>query len=124
MERKRAHGHARGVPEQFRPVLNAVIYELPAGTLQKKEAHLVCARRELVEETGYAARYMRLIGSIYPVPGYSTERIWIYRASVLSDVGQFCVLAMGKLGARELNLSSDVDLNDNRIAIIGTVSRK
>ena len=26
------------------------------------------------------------------------------------DVGQFCVLAMGKLGARELNLSSDVDL--------------
>jgi glutamate-ammonia-ligase adenylyltransferase len=26
------------------------------------------------------------------------------------DVGRFCVLAMGKLGARELNLSSDVDL--------------
>ncbi len=25
-------------------------------------------------------------------------------------IGQFCVLAMGKLGARELNLSSDVDL--------------
>jgi [glutamine synthetase] adenylyltransferase / [glutamine synthetase]-adenylyl-L-tyrosine phosphorylase len=25
-------------------------------------------------------------------------------------VGQFCILAMGKLGARELNLSSDVDL--------------
>jgi glutamate-ammonia-ligase adenylyltransferase len=26
------------------------------------------------------------------------------------EVGKFCVLAMGKLGARELNLSSDVDL--------------
>ncbi len=26
------------------------------------------------------------------------------------EVGRFCVLAMGKLGARELNLSSDVDL--------------
>ncbi len=27
-----------------------------------------------------------------------------------AEVGSFCVLAMGKLGARELNLSSDVDL--------------
>src|SRR5258708_4076381 len=27
-----------------------------------------------------------------------------------SEIGRFCVLAMGKLGARELNLSSDVDL--------------
>ena len=27
-----------------------------------------------------------------------------------SQIGRFCVLAMGKLGARELNLSSDVDL--------------
>ena len=27
-----------------------------------------------------------------------------------AEVGKFCVLAMGKLGARELNLSSDVDL--------------
>ncbi len=26
------------------------------------------------------------------------------------EIGQFCILAMGKLGARELNLSSDVDL--------------
>src|SRR5580700_277888 len=26
------------------------------------------------------------------------------------EVGRFCILAMGKLGARELNLSSDVDL--------------
>jgi [glutamine synthetase] adenylyltransferase / [glutamine synthetase]-adenylyl-L-tyrosine phosphorylase len=27
-----------------------------------------------------------------------------------ADAGRFCVLAMGKLGARELNLSSDIDL--------------
>ena len=69
--------------KQFRPVLGATIYELPAGTISPNERPLACARRELVEETGYAGRRMRLLGSIFPVPGYSTEKIWIYSAAGL-----------------------------------------
>jgi ADP-ribose pyrophosphatase len=70
---------------QFRPVLGKTIYELPAGTLNEREAPLACARRELIEETGHAARRMRLIGSIYPVPGYSDEKIWIYEGTGLKQ---------------------------------------
>ena len=68
---------------QLRPVIKSYIYELPAGTLDKGESPLECARREIVEETGYQAKRLKLIGSVYPVPGYSTEKIFIYRADGL-----------------------------------------
>jgi ADP-ribose pyrophosphatase len=69
--------------KQFRPVINAYLYELPAGTLNKDESALACARREIIEETGYAAGRFTRIGVIYPVPGYSTEKITIFKAQEL-----------------------------------------
>jgi ADP-ribose pyrophosphatase len=68
---------------QLRPVIDSYIYELPAGTLDKGETPLACARREVVEETGYSAKRFTLLGTIYPVPGYSTEKIFIYKAEGL-----------------------------------------
>ena len=68
---------------QLRPVIGSYIYELPAGTLDKNESPLSCAKREIIEETGYSAKKLKLLGSIYPVPGYSTEKIFIYRAESL-----------------------------------------
>lgn len=68
---------------QLRPVINSYIYELPAGTLDKNEQPAVCAKREIIEETGYLARKVTLVGKIYPVPGYSTEKIFIYKAEGL-----------------------------------------
>ena len=69
--------------KQFRPVINAYLYELPAGTLNKDESALACAKREIIEETGYAAGRFTRIGVIYPVPGYSTEKITIFKAQGL-----------------------------------------
>ena len=68
---------------QLRPVINSYIYELPAGTLDDKESPKSCARREIVEETGYSAKKITMLGKIYPVPGYSTERIAIFKAEGL-----------------------------------------
>jgi ADP-ribose pyrophosphatase len=68
---------------QLRPVIDSYIYELPAGTLGRNETPLACARREIIEETGYSARRFTLLGKIYPVPGYSTERIYLYKAEGL-----------------------------------------
>ena len=91
---------------QLRPVIGAYIYELPAGTLNKKESPLACAKREIVEETGYSARKVKLLGSIYPVPGYSTEKIFIYKAEHLKkeihtpeedEVISSCVLTKAQL---------------------------
>lgn len=75
---------------QFRPVLNSYIFELPAGTLEKGEQPLACARREIIEETGYSARKFTRLGIIYPVPGYSTEKITLYKAEGLTLRGIAC----------------------------------
>lgn len=69
--------------KQYRPVINAYIYELPAGTLDKNEKPVECARREIIEETGFSAKKLTYLGKIFPVPGYSTECIKIYKAEGL-----------------------------------------
>lgn len=73
---------------QLRPVINSYIYEFPAGTLDKGESGLACARREIIEETGYRAKLFTLLGAIYPVPGYSTEKIFIYKAEGLKPAAR------------------------------------
>ena len=68
---------------QLRPVIKTYIYEAPAGTLKRGEDTLACARREIIEETGFSAQRFKMLGYIYPVPGYSTEKIVIYKAGCL-----------------------------------------
>jgi ADP-ribose pyrophosphatase len=68
---------------QLRPVIGEYIYELPAGTRDRNETTRACASREIIEETGYAACKLTRLGMIYPVPGYSTEKIDIYKATNL-----------------------------------------
>lgn len=71
---------------QLRPVIGKYIYELPAGTLGKNELPRACASREIIEETGYSAKKLTRMGEIVPVPGYSTERIVIFKAEGLKKV--------------------------------------
>ncbi len=68
---------------QFRPSVNTYLYELPAGTLEKGERLVTCCRREIIEETGYSAGKFTRLGKIFPVPGYSTEVITIFKATGL-----------------------------------------
>ena len=72
---------------QFRPALGRYIYELPAGTIDAPEKPLTCAKRELKEETGFTAKIFKKLGEIYPVPGYSTEVIHIFKAEGLTQKG-------------------------------------
>jgi ADP-ribose pyrophosphatase len=68
---------------QYRyPIAKACI-EIPAGKLEIDEDHLLCAKRELEEETGYTARKWSYIRRIHPVISYSTELIDIYLAEDL-----------------------------------------
>lgn len=69
--------------KQFRPTIRQYIFELPAGTRNPRERPLDCARREIIEETNYKAGRIQKIGKIYPVPGYSTEIITIFKAERL-----------------------------------------
>lgn len=68
---------------QYRyPIAKACI-EIPAGKLEIGEDHLLCAKRELEEETGYSAKKWSYIRRIHPVISYSTELIDIYLAEDL-----------------------------------------
>lgn len=75
------------VERQFRYPLNRAFLEFPAGKLDPGETALVTARRELVEETGYAAVEWTLLGTVHPVISYSTEAIDLYLARGLTHVG-------------------------------------
>ncbi len=68
---------------QYRHVLKKYIWEIPAGTLDPGETIISCAKRELIEETGYRGGQWQALGEITPVPGYSDERIHIFLATDL-----------------------------------------
>jgi 8-oxo-dGTP pyrophosphatase MutT (NUDIX family) len=74
--------------KQYRHALKQYIWEIPAGTLEPDEPVMDCARRELIEETGYAAGVWQKLGEITPVPGYSDERIHLFLASELTAARQ------------------------------------
>lgn len=80
---------------QFRYPVDAAMIEIPAGKLEIGEDPLLCAQRELLEETGYSAKSWEFLGRIHPVISYSTEIIDIYLAKDLTlgerslDEGEF-----------------------------------
>ena len=69
---------------QFRYAAKGDLWEIPAGTLEKGEATLTCAKRELEEETGFRAKEWRLLSRFFPAPGMSDELMTLYRAEKLS----------------------------------------
>lgn len=66
--------------KQYRIPYNEVTIEIPAGKLEIGENPEECGRRELHEETGYIAKEMELLFTLYPSPGYCSEKIYIYYA--------------------------------------------
>jgi ADP-ribose pyrophosphatase len=80
---------------QFRHPMQAVMIEFPAGKLDAGEGSLPCARRELMEETGYSAREWAFAGRLAPTIAYSDEiiDIWFARGLVQGnrqlDEGEF-----------------------------------
>jgi ADP-ribose pyrophosphatase len=65
---------------QYRYASGEFLWEIPAGTLEDGEEPEHCAGRELEEEAGVRAGELVDLGPMVPVPGYSTERIWLYLA--------------------------------------------
>jgi len=68
---------------QFRKAVEEVLWEIPAGKLEKNEDPLICAKRELQEETGYTAEKWEKLCQFYTSPGFSNEILYLYRAEGL-----------------------------------------
>ena len=69
---------------QYRHPVGAEILEIPAGTLESGEDPADCARRELEEETGYAAAEIVPLGRTHILPAYSDEVIHLFLARGLT----------------------------------------
>ena len=68
---------------QYRYPFAAVTREIPAGKKEPGEDPLEGAKRELAEETGYAAQNWRSLGALWPTPGFCTEVDDLYLATGL-----------------------------------------
>ena len=91
-----AQGNWRVVLErQFRYPIGEAMIEFPAGKLDPGESVVSCARRELLEETGYTADEWARAGLMHPSIAYSTEFIDVWFARGLTagkqqlDEGEF-----------------------------------
>ena len=73
---------------QYRPIVGAEIWELPAGTIEAGESPEACARRELVEEAGYDAGRLDPLGEALADPGLTDERIFLFVARDLRPVSR------------------------------------
>ncbi len=71
---------------QYRPVIGEWILEIPAGTIEPGERPHECALRELEEETGYKAGKITKLLEFYVSPGYTTEKIYLYKAENLQKL--------------------------------------
>lgn len=72
---------------QFRYPLGRAVVEFPAGKIDAGEPPFECARRELLEETGYTARRWSYLGGLHNAIAYSDEKIEIYLAEDLERNG-------------------------------------
>ena len=66
---------------QYRYAYGESLYEIPAGKLEKGEDPILAAARELEEEAGVKSQDFDLLYVCYPTPGYTNEKIYIYRAN-------------------------------------------
>lgn len=71
---------------QYRAPLNALLFEIPAGKRDVPgEPPELTANRELLEETGYTAGSMELLGIFVNSPGFCDERTYVFCARDLTE---------------------------------------
>jgi ADP-ribose pyrophosphatase len=92
--------------KQYRAAIGQYIYEAPAGTMEAGEEPVETAHRELIEETGFAARSIVPKGFIYTTPGYTDERIFLFEARGLSPSQDY------RKDEDEIIEVVDVEIND------------
>ena len=72
---------------QYRAAVDALVLEIPAGTLDKEgEEPEDTARRELAEEAGLEAAHWELLIGTWNTPGISDQHTLIYLATGLTSI--------------------------------------
>jgi len=70
---------------QYRYATRQYLWELVAGRIDSGESVRQAAARELIEETGYRAKKVRVFLDVFPTPGFLEERMYILLAEKLTE---------------------------------------
>jgi ADP-ribose pyrophosphatase len=70
---------------QYRHAAKQYLWELVAGRIDEGERPQQAAARELIEETGYRAKSLRIFLDVFPTPGFLEERMYILLAEGLTS---------------------------------------
>ena len=73
---------------QFRPAVGVETIEIPAGHVEPGQTPEEAARQELLEETGYKAGVVELLGTLHPDTGRLGNRHWCFLATDLERAGE------------------------------------
>lgn len=73
---------------QYRPSIDRMMWELPAGSIDPDEPLEQAAVRECAEETRMVPRDVQRLAALYPAPGFCDELLVFFRASSLVAVGR------------------------------------
>ena len=66
--------------KQYRHGIQSVTYEIPGGMVDSGENSIDAAKRELLEETGYASENWLLLGEVHPNPAIQNNICYTYLA--------------------------------------------
>ena len=107
---------------QYRYATDGYLYEVPAGRLDGDESPETCARRELLEETGYTAGRVERMMTLFTTPGFTDERIHLFLATGLTagtanrESDEFLELAPTRL-SRALSMVEQGEIQDAKTCL-------
>jgi 8-oxo-dGTP pyrophosphatase MutT (NUDIX family) len=86
--------------KQYRHGVCDVLWEFPGGVVEDDEDPVEGAKRELLEETGYASSNLIQIARLYPNPALQTNTL-------------YCFLALDaeKVGGQNLDAGEDIEVD-------------
>jgi ADP-ribose pyrophosphatase len=107
---------------QYRYAAEGYLYEIPAGRLDEGETPAECAARELMEETGYRAREVQPLFTMFTTPGFTDEKIHLFLAVGLEpgahqrEADEFMEIVPTRL-SRALSMIERGEIQDAKTAL-------
>lgn len=90
--------------KQYKHGAGKILWELPGGLICKGEAARKTAIRELVEETGYEAQKIHLLGVFYDNPTKNTNKMYAFLATGITKKYQQSLDETEQIEIQEISL--------------------
>jgi ADP-ribose pyrophosphatase len=117
--------------QEYRHPVAKILLCFPGGFIDEGEEVLKAAERELMEETGYQAEAYQVIGSAYPYPGISSQKIYyihcinaVFKSPPQPEASE--IFQVNLISFNELNkeISNGIDVDGTLCSALFFLNRK